>query len=29
LDRNSIVFKEDSFAKRIKEVEKVEKTEDV
>ena len=29
LDRNSIVFKEDSFAKRIKEVEMVEKTEDV
>ena len=29
LDRNSIVFKEDSLAKRIKEVEKVEKTEDV
>jgi len=29
LDRNSIVFREDSFAKRIKEVEKVEKTEDV
>lgn len=28
-DMNSIVFKEDSFVKRIKEVEKVEKTEDV